>query len=487
MSEVQVRTGCPASRDVDVLGVPWFEGEAPRGEWWEGPATTWLERRSESGSTEPSGWVALGSEERPDLYIVRISSGQRTEASAVRAAAGETIRAARERGARSVGILVPEFLEDAGVAWQAAVEGLLLGDWEYDELRDAKRRTQPPGTRILYSTRGGSGGERDAFLARGAALARAQNTARELIALPGNVVTPRHLAESAATLGERHGFTVQAWGEEKLRAEGFGGLLAVAKGSAEEPFFLILEHGGAGGDPCVVVGKGVTFDAGGISIKPASGMEDMKYDMSGAAATIGALVAAADLGIEQRVVGLIPTTENLPSGTAVKPGDVIRGLSGTSIEVINTDAEGRLILSDALTYAQRLSPVAIVDLATLTGACVVALGHHAIGLMSSSDALAEALIAAGELSGERTWRLPLWPVYRKQLDSEIADIKNTGGRPASAITAGWFLRQFVDDAVEWAHLDIAGTAWAEEARGWQPKGATGVGVRLLHEWLRARS
>ncbi|MDX1396006.1 MAG: leucyl aminopeptidase, partial [Gemmatimonadota bacterium] len=255
----------------------------------------------------------------------------------------------------------------------------------------------------------------------------------------------------------------------------------------EEPKFLILEHEGEGRDPFVVVGKGVTFDAGGISIKPAAGMEDMKYDMSGAAAVIGIMVAAAALGIPQRVIGLIPATENLPSGNAVKPGDVIRGLSGKSIEVINTDAEGRLILSDALTYAQRLSPRAIVDMATLTGACVIALGHHALALLTPSDELAEQLRTAGETADERVWRLPLWSEYRKQLDSDIADIKNTGGRPAGTVTAAWFLRDFVDDGVEWAHLDIAGTAWAEEARGWQPKGAVGVGVRLVHEWLRARS
>jgi len=487
MSEVQVRTGVPDTREVEALAIPWLEGRAATGEWWEAPAAAWLERRKAGGSTEPSGWVTIGSEARPDLYVARVSAKGRPETSAIRATAGEAVRAARERGLGSVGVLMPAELDDAPAAWQAAVEGLLLGDWAYDGLRDEKRRSPAPGTRILFTRTDASAAERQAALARGHALGRAQNVARELIALPGNVVTPRHLAETAKTLGERHGFSVQAWGEGKLRAERFGGLLAVAKGSAEEPFFLILEHTGAGGDPHVVVGKGVTFDAGGISIKPSDGMEDMKYDMSGAAATIGVLVAAAELAIPQRVVGLIPTTENLPSGTAVKPGDVIRGLSGKSIEVINTDAEGRLILSDALTYAQRLSPAAIVDLATLTGACVVALGHHAIGLMSPTDALADALIEAGERSGERPWRLPLWPEYRKQLDSDIADIKNTGGRPGSAITAGWFLRDFVEDGVEWAHLDIAGTAWAEEARGWQPKGATGVGVRLIHAWLRARS
>jgi leucyl aminopeptidase len=339
---------------------------------------------------------------------------------------------------------------------------------------------------VIVGLSADEGTTRKAAVDRGLALASAQNTARELIALPGNLMTPTVLAERTASLGGEHGFTVEAWGPDVLQEKGFGALLAVAKGSSEEPRFLILEHAGDGGDPYVVVGKGVTFDAGGISLKPAAGMEAMKYDMAGAAATVGTLVAAARLDIPQRVIGLIPATENLPSGEAVKPGDVIRGLSGKSIEVINTDAEGRLILSDALTYAQRLQPRAIVDMATLTGACVIALGHHAIGLMTPDDGLSEQLIAAGRRSGERVWRLPLWKEYRKQLESEIADLKNTGGRPAGTITAGWFLRDFVGDGVPWAHLDIAGTAWAEEAHGWQPKGATGVCVRLLHEWLRSR-
>jgi leucyl aminopeptidase len=260
----------------------------------------------------------------------------------------------------------------------------------------------------------------------------------------------------------------------------------VARGSAQEPRFVIIEYRGVDEDPFVLVGKGVTFDSGGISLKPASGMEAMKYDMAGAAAVLGAIEGLARLQLPRRVIGLIPTTENLPSGTALKPGDVVKGLSGASIEVVNTDAEGRLILSDALSFACRLNPQAIVDLATLTGACVVALGHHAIGLMASDDDLAAAVEAAGGRCGERVWRLPLWPAYKAQLDSDIADVKNSGGRPAATITAGLFLERFVS-AVPWAHLDIAGTAWADEEGAYQPKGATGVGVRLLVEWLRGIS
>ncbi|MFB6240646.1 MAG: M17 family metallopeptidase, partial [Gemmatimonadota bacterium] len=265
-------------------------------------------------------------------------------------------------------------------------------------------------------------------------------------------------------------------------------LLAVARGSQEEPRFIVLEHDPGAGDerPVVLAGKGVTFDSGGISLKPSEGMEDMKFDMGGAAAVLGALRAAAALELPRRVIGLVPSAENLPSGSALKPSDVIRGVSRTSIEVINTDAEGRLLLSDTLSWACReLDPAAVVDLATLTVGCVVALGHEASGLMSNRDGLAERLRQAGERTGERAWRLPLWEPYREALDSEIADIRNSAGKEASAITAGWFLRSFVDEDVPWAHLDIAGTAWTEEDRPYHRKGPTGVGVRLLLEWLRS--
>ncbi|MDH3733307.1 MAG: leucyl aminopeptidase [Gemmatimonadota bacterium] len=484
MSELSAKVGLPDGHEVDVLAVPWMASAAPTGAWWEAVATAWLGVQTAAGTPEPSGWVGLGDPDRPDLFIERIGDGTAPEV-AVRRAAGSAVRAARERGAASIGFVIPPGLPDPSSAFQAAAEGLGLGDWRYDNLRDVPGLTEPPGLRVIYT--GSPDVEVDhAAVDRGWILAAAQNVARELIALPGNVATPRYLADAATRLGSEHGFEVQVWGESKLREEGFGALLAVARGSVEEPQFLILDHKGAGGDPHVIVGKGVTFDAGGISIKPAAGMEDMKYDMSGAAAVIGIMVAAAALDIPQRVIGLVPATENLPSGAAVKPGDVIRGLSGKSIEVINTDAEGRLILSDALTFAQRLSPQAIVDMATLTGACVIALGHHALALMTPDDELSEELTAAGQAADERVWRLPIWPEYRKQIDSEIADIKNTGGRPAGTITAGWFLRDFVDDAVPWAHLDIAGTAWSDEARGWKSKGAVGIGVRLVHEWLRSR-
>jgi leucyl aminopeptidase len=265
-------------------------------------------------------------------------------------------------------------------------------------------------------------------------------------------------------------------------------LLAVAQGSLQEPRFIAMEyHGGATGEaPLVLVGKGITFDSGGISIKPAEHMEDMKFDMSGGAGVIAAMRAIAELGLKANVVGLVPTTENLPSGTAVKPGDVIGSLLGKTIEVVNTDAEGRLILADALAYAQRYHPKAIIDAATLTGACVIALGHQAIGLMGNDGELIDEVRAAGQRVGERCWPLPLWDEYREQIDSEIADLKNSGGRPAGTITAGWFLKEFTGE-VPWAHLDIAGMAHRSEALPYLRSGATGVPTRLFIEWVRSRA
>jgi leucyl aminopeptidase len=276
--------------------------------------------------------------------------------------------------------------------------------------------------------------------------------------------------------------------EADMASLGMGALLGVAQGTAEPAKFIILEHAprsanGAEIPTYVIVGKGITFDSGGISIKPSDGMEWMKDDMSGAAVTLGTMQAVARLNLPLHVVGLMPATENLPGGRAYKPGDVLTSLAGLTIEVISTDAEGRLVLADALAYAKRYNPRAVVDLATLTGACVIALGHVTSGLMANDDALAAELEQASRESGERIWRLPLFEEYAEQIKSQVADIRNTGGRPAGAITAGLFLQRFAE-GYPWAHLDIAGTAKVDSAQGYLPKGATGHGVRLLVQWLR---
>lgn len=274
---------------------------------------------------------------------------------------------------------------------------------------------------------------------------------------------------------------------EELEREGFGALLAVAQGSARSPRLIALEYRGGAPDekPLALVGKGVVFDSGGISLKPGEKMDEMKMDMAGAAAVFGAMLAAVALRLPINLVAIVPAVENLPSASAYRPGDIITSLSGRTIEVLNTDAEGRLILADALTYAGRFEPRAIIDLATLTGACIIALGHEASAVFSNRDELARDLIQAGEASQERLWQLPLWDSYGKQIKSEVADVKNTGGRPAGTITAAAFLQQFVPDC-PWAHIDIAGTAWEAKGTALCPKGGTGVGVRLLIDFLEQK-
>jgi leucyl aminopeptidase len=308
---------------------------------------------------------------------------------------------------------------------------------------------------------------------------------RDLVSHPGNIVTTGYLAETAHELATRHGLICKIIERDELERLGMNALLAVGKGSVEPQRLIVLEYRGAGEKvrPVVLVGKGITFDSGGISIKPGAGMEEMKTDMAGSAAVLGAISAAAGLKLPINLIGIIPTAENMPDGKAYKPGDVITSMSGTTIEITNTDAEGRLVLCDALHYALSYKPSVMIDLATLTGACVVALGHEASGLMGNEQHVVDALKKAGEVTGERVWELPVWDSYGEAMKSDIADLKNAGSRDGGSITAGWFLKQFVGNT-HWAHLDIAGTAWSDKARPYCPKGATGVGVRLLIEYLK---
>jgi leucyl aminopeptidase len=312
--------------------------------------------------------------------------------------------------------------------------------------------------------------------------------ARNLANAPASEIYPESLAEVARASAEKYGYSAVVWDKKKIEKEGFGGLLAVNAGSVRPPRFIILEYnqGQKKLDTIVLIGKGITFDSGGISIKPSAGMAEMKMDMSGAAAVIGTMEAAARLNIPLHIVGLIPATENLPSGSAMKPGDIISHYGGKTSEVDNTDAEGRLILADAIAYAPQYNPSAIIDLATLTGACVVALGVHATGMMGNDEEIMKRLTSAGNATYERVWQLPLFEEYEKQIKSDIADVKNVGGRWAGAITAALFLKKFLpkNKDYKWVHLDIAGTAMLEEALPYTPKGGSGVGVRLLIEFLQ---
>ena len=418
--------------------------------------------------------VGLG---KPD-EISRTSIRRAASTAAKRARSLGVPRAAFHLAAEAVGPVPPA---EAG---QAIAEGLAQGAWQYNEMKRPADEQKPALERIDVLAPTGA----EAFTAGhrvGAAIGAGQTAARGIQVLPGNVCTPSFVARTAEEIARRHGFAVTVLDKAAIVREGMGALMAVAQGSAEEPRFIALEYKGAEGAPVVLVGKGVTFDTGGISIKPAQNMEDMKYDMSGAAAVLGTFEMLGRLKPPVHVVGLVPTTENMPSGTAVKPGDVVTSLSGKTIEVINTDAEGRLILCDALVYARRYQPAAVLDIATLTGAIVVALGHTATGVMGTDDALIEEVRRAGERAGERVWPLPLWDDYRDLMKSDIADVKNSGGRPAGSISAGWFLREFVD-GFPWVHLDIAGTAYTDREDATRVKGPTGIGVRLFSEFVLGR-
>jgi leucyl aminopeptidase len=371
---------------------------------------------------------------------------------------------------------------DAG---QAAAEGLAQGSFGYLEM---KRPPEEPKATLADATilAPDATSEWEAGHRAGAAIGAGQLLARGLQVLPGNVCTPSYLASRAEEVAGRHGMTVTVLDQAALEREGMKALLAVGQGSAQEPRFIVIEYRGAEGKPVVLVGKGVTFDSGGISIKPAQQMEDMKFDMSGAAAVLGTFEMLGRLKPAIHVIGLIPSAENMPSATAYKPGDVVGSHFGRTIEVINTDAEGRLLLADALSWARRYEPAAVVDAATLTGAVQVALGAVCAAVLGNDAALIAELTRAGQQAHERIWELPLWDEYRDLIKSDIADVKNSGGRMAGTITAAWFLREFVE-GYPWAHLDIAATAYGERDDPAQAKGPTGMGVRLFSEFLLARA
>ncbi len=424
--------------------------------------------------------VGLGKRERMNLEAIR-------QVAAVAARRARDMRIGRfatvVHGAGAGGI-------DAGLAARLVVESSLLALYTHDEFKSPPERPPVPVAELTVVERDPDRADLFDAAAREARLtADAVELARDLSQGPGNVVTPTHLADAARRMAESRGLGCEVWNKDDLREKGMNAILAVNSGSVLEPRFVILRYdgGGAGAKTLAAVGKGITFDSGGISLKHAESMENMKHDMSGAAAVVGFLQLAADLKLPLNVIGIFAATENLPSGSSYKPGDVFRTYNGKMIEVNNTDAEGRVILSDALAYAAEQGPDAIVDLATLTGACVVALGHHATGAMGNDEALLALMREAGEMAGERVWPLPLWDEHRKDIESKIADIKNSAGRPGGAIAGAAFLENFVAER-PWVHLDIAGTAWTEGRSRVPPylpeSGATGVGVRLLREFAR---
>jgi len=399
--------------------------------------------------------------------------------------AGAAVRLLKGKGVSSVGFFLDQDLSEPRLV-EAIAEGALLGSWEPDYLKTDRDATKSIGSVTVAA---GDASGMDVALEHGRILGEATNLARDIAVEPPNLLTPLALVARARAMAEAAGLSIDVLDRERMKQLGMGALLGVAQGSAEPPALIVMhykpENTAPGSAHLGLVGKGVTFDTGGISIKPADGMEKMKYDMAGAAAVIGAMQAIAKLKPSVPVTALIPTVENMPGSRAQRPGDIVTSLSGKTIEVLNTDAEGRLILADAITYAKQLGCTHLVDTATLTGAIVVALGHSASGVFTNNDSLLGAWMAAAKEAGESMWHMPLFDEYRDLLKSVYADIGNIGGRYGGACSAAMFLKEFVGDT-PWVHVDNAGTAWLDDAKPWLAKGPTGIPlgsfVHLAMDW-----
>lgn len=405
-----------------------------------------------------------------------------------REAVRSAIKTLNEIGSLDATLFITELpVKRRDIAWNIEQTVLMAIDstYRFDLLKSKQEELRRPLRKLTLSVQRRSDlnlGE--AALARGMAIAEGMSLAKDLGNLPGNICTPGYLAEQARTLAKTYALGVEVIDQKQMEKLGMGALLSVARGSRQPAKLIVLryEHGPQDQKPIVLIGKGITFDAGGISIKPAAEMDEMKYDMAGAASVLGTFKALAELQPAVNVIGIIPSSENLPDGNASKPGDIVTSMSGQTIEVLNTDAEGRLVLCDAMTYAERFEPSVVIDIATLTGACVIALGHHATGLFSNNDGLAREILDVADEAYDRVWQMPLWDDYQEQLKSNFADMANIGGRAGGSITAACFLSRFARK-YDWAHLDIAGTAW----RSGRDKGGTGRPVPLLTHFLLRRA
>lgn len=402
---------------------------------------------------------------------------------ALRRAASIGTRQARKLGVTSVTFYGGDI---SGREIEAVVIGVGAASWSYTELKlpvpDKDKRAELQGAVVLTNDLSA-----ESAIRNGEAISAGQSLARMLAMMPGNLCTPEYLSNVASEIANRFGMGLTVLGRAEMEAQGMGSFLAVAQGTPQDPRLVAMEYkGGRAGDaPVVLIGKGLCFDSGGISIKPAQSMEDMKYDMCGAAGVIGSMEVIGQLQLKINVVGIFGATTNMPSGTAMNPGDVVVSHFGKSIEIINTDAEGRLVLADLLSFARRFNPAVVIDAATLTGACVVALGHSATGVFGTDEALIAEVLAAGKRAGEPGWSLPLWDEYRDLIKSDVADMKNSGGRAAGSISAAMFLKEFVE-GFPWVHLDIAGTAYSDCDLVAIPKGPTGVPVGMFVEFVRGR-
>jgi leucyl aminopeptidase len=501
--QIRVERADAVEFETPVLAVGIFEGEGtPAGavarldERMQGQIGDVLRRGDFKGKEGETAllYPAKGGLAAERLLLLGLGKRESLDVERLRRAAGTAVRQASRLSAPRFAFLLEhsELVGDRVApreAAQALAEAVVLATYVFDELKSREADSTPTDLEevVLIGSDAAADGDAGDGVRIGAALGRAQNLARRLGNLPGNIATPTYLGETAERIGREHGMTVTLLGPAELEKEGLHTLLAVSRGSDEEPRLIVLEHrrGPASQRPLVLLGKGLTFDSGGISIKPAQGMEEMKFDMCGGAAVLGAMQAIGELDVQVNVIGVIPSSENLLAGSAMKPGDIIRSHLGKTIEIVNTDAEGRLILADALSYLRRFDPAAVIDAATLTGSCVIALGHHASAALGNDEALLDEIVKLGDRIGERVWPLPMYEEYREQIKSDYADIKNSGGRPAGTITAAWFLREFVGE-YPWVHLDVAGTAWGDGKLSYQTKGSTGTPTRLFVEWVRSR-
>ncbi len=427
------------------------------------------------------------------LLLVGLGKKKDLTLDAIRQAMGHVVKRVRQAKADSFSVAVPAVTpkghSPVEVA-QAMAEGAILGSYQFTAYRTGDNDGgKDIGQMTLLTPHKGHVRQLAEGTRRGTAAAEAAVFVRDLCNHPSNVMTPTRIAAEAKAIAKNENLTLKILEQKEMEQLGMGALLGVARGSHEPPKFIILEYNGARKKderPVVLIGKTITFDTGGISLKPAENMEHMKADMTGGAEVLASIRAAARLKLPVRLVSILPVAENMPGGRAMKPGDIVKTLSGKTVEVQNTDAEGRLILADALAYAQRYNPAALVDIATLTGACVVALGQFAIGMFGTDQRLKEQVRKSGLKAGERVWEMPLWDEYFEQLRSDVADMRNIGGRGGGMITAALFLSKFVGDC-SWIHLDIASTDWSERERAYIPKGPTGIGTRLLVQYLIDRS
>ncbi len=495
--EFTIKTGSPAKSKTGILVLGVFaDGVLPAltaavDAAAEGRITQFLKRGDLDDKAGATLLLSeLGGTHAERVLLVSLGKQDEFGDKAYRDALAATAKALAATSAKDAVVALADVpLQQRALSWrlQQAARIIADGAYRFDALKSAKDKKDKKERgvkRLVLMVNGEIEAELDTAVRQGQAIATGMALAKDLGNLPGNICTPTHLAETAAALGKQYKFDVEVLERADMEKLGMGSFLSVACGSHQPPKFIIMNYKGgkAKAKPIVLVGKGITFDTGGISLKPAAEMDEMKYDMCGAASVIGTFKAIAQMGLPLNVVGLIPTTENMPGGGATKPGDVVTSMSGQTIEVLNTDAEGRLVLCDALTYAERFKPECVIDIATLTGACVVALGKIPSGLLANDDELAAEILTRGTESGDRAWQLPLWDEYQDLLKSNFADMGNIGGRFAGTITAACFLSRFTK-AYKWAHLDIAGTAWVSG----DAKGATGRPVPLLAAFLIARA